>query len=110
MKAYYLKPGQPAEVIDVSDDPRELSTLVGGYLEQLGLEYTMKGGTSLIVNAGGVRLKLQPNFRIHMEVYGDVRGCVPIVGPALLLKYDSEGELSDIGDDDLARFQEACER
>lgn len=111
MKAYYLEPGQPAKIIDVQDNPQHLSELVGGYLEQLGLEYSLsKGGTSLLVNEDGLSLGLQPNFRIHLEVYGDVRGCVPVVGNALLVKYNGEGDLIDLEDGDVARFQEALER
>lgn len=110
MKAYYLRPGHQPKFIDVRDEPHELSSLVGGEVLRLGLNWDQeKGGLLVLTNNHGFSLGLLRNFTLHLAPFGGPE-YVNVVGPAVLVKCGPDGSMIDIHPNDVALFQEALER
>jgi len=73
-----------------------LQELVGGYCEAVPLPFPH---LSLIVNEDGRQLRLLPNPAAS-RLAGQ-----PIVGVALVIRYDEEGDEVDLTDEDIAALR-----
>lgn len=77
MKAVYKQPGQPAEIIEIRNELRDLQQAVGGYIEAV----TLRSDVVLLCNEEG-RLRGLPH---NLKFFGH-----DFVGPLLLVGTDGE--------------------
>lgn len=94
IRAIRICPGTPPEVVEIENSLAAMQTEVGGWIEALGLGDRVNA----MINEDGLRLNL-PFNRYLITPYGPR----VVVGTAIVVAHDSEGEAVGLSDDQVER-------